>query len=185
MTVKAILAAAPACDSDPWLCPNQRSKALRLTCRSRNGHSAWQIEYQENALWRGRFLVKRPGAQVKHPPMYAQLDLQQDAKSDPVWKLQTHHWCAAERGVGMVGLGSMPPAGQALPTFHGKVYVVKKARKSSDLPASMTNASAAQRRIIEPDAGQPKVERDSRCAREQLCSVNAEVKKHFQTFWNV
>lgn len=50
---------------------------------------------------------------------------------------------------------AVPLPGQALPTFHGKVYVAKKARKTSDLPASMTNANAAQRRIIELDDPRP------------------------------
>lgn len=55
--------------------------------------------------------------------------------------------------MGAAGAVSLP--GQALPTFHGKVYVARKARKSSDLPGSMTNASAAQRRIISPDDAWP------------------------------
>lgn len=125
----------------------------------------------------------REGRFEGQTPLRTRFDLcthNRDARSDSVWKLQNCPRRASDSGLGMVGLGCMPPAGQALPTFHGKVYVVKKARKSSDLPASMTNASAAQRRIIEPDAERPKAERNSRCAREELCNVNAEVNSTFK-----
>lgn len=35
-------------------------------------------------------------------------------------------------------------------TFHGSVYGKKLTRKESDLPADLTNASAAARRVYEP-----------------------------------
>lgn len=35
-------------------------------------------------------------------------------------------------------------------TFHGAVYGKKVTRKESDLPADLTNASAATRRVYEP-----------------------------------
>ena len=57
---------------------------------------------------------------------------------------------------------------QPLPTFHGKVYVAKKVRKTSDLPGSMTNASAAQRRYIEPEQhAQPTLGKEKR----YVCAV--------------
>ena len=37
-----------------------------------------------------------------------------------------------------------------LTTFHGRVYGNKVVRKESDLPADLTNASAATRRVFEP-----------------------------------
>lgn len=63
-----------------------------------------------------------------------------------------------------MGANVVSPPGQALPTFHGKVYVAKKARKTSDLPASMTNANAAQRRIIEPEDPRPTATANTMCA---------------------
>ena len=35
-------------------------------------------------------------------------------------------------------------------TFHGRVYGKKQVRKTSDLPADLTNASAAGRCVFEP-----------------------------------
>ena len=37
-------------------------------------------------------------------------------------------------------------------TFHGSIYGKKLTRKESDLPADLTNASAATRRVYEPTA---------------------------------
>ena len=38
-------------------------------------------------------------------------------------------------------------------TFHGAVYGKKHIRKESDLPADLTNASAATRRVFAPTVG--------------------------------
>lgn len=40
-----------------------------------------------------------------------------------------------------------------LTTFHGSVYGKKQNRKESDLPADLTNASAATRRVFAPMVG--------------------------------
>ena len=43
-----------------------------------------------------------------------------------------------------------------LSTFHGRIYGKKKVRKESDLPTDLTNASAATRRVFDPDVQAPK-----------------------------
>ena len=42
-------------------------------------------------------------------------------------------------------------------TFHGSVYGKKATRKESDLPADLTNASAATRRVFEPTVSAAKL----------------------------
>lgn len=42
-------------------------------------------------------------------------------------------------------------------TFHGSVYGKKATRKEADLPADLTNASAATRRVYEPTVSAAKL----------------------------
>ena len=51
-----------------------------------------------------------------------------------------------------------------LATFHGSVYGKKLTRKESDLPADLTNASAATRRVYEPTVSVSKPTTNKRSA---------------------